>query len=56
MKWLWLLGVIIVYFAYYVFSYLAFMTEMDIIAVPVVIGGGISVVLITNAFIKEYFI
>jgi hypothetical protein len=56
MKWLWLLGITVIFLSFYVFSWMAFMTGEYVIAWPMVMGGGVGIGLITLAYFREYWI
>ena len=56
MKYLYLIGIVSLYPMFYIFSFLAFMQGLDIIAYPTVLGGGWAVGMLTWAFINEYYL
>jgi hypothetical protein len=56
MKWIWMFGIIIVYISYYIFSWLAFSSNMNIIAIAAIISYGAVIFAITKLFINEYFL
>lgn len=56
MKYLWLLLIVFLYPAFYMYSYMGFMQGLDVIAWPMILGGGLGVGMITWAFLKEYWL
>ena len=55
-KWLWLSVLVIIFFGFYPFSFLAFSAGVDIIAFPMVIGGAVILGLLAHQYFLEYWI
>lgn len=56
MKYLWLIGIISLYPMFYIYSFMGFMQGLDLIAWPMILGGGWAVGMITWAYFKEYWL